>query len=574
MYVLNKIEKEYGIKLKEETCVEQIKEIINKSPYAKGTRDNILDYIKENEEKLDIKWAGHFLNFLINLDNNKEEDLLKDYEVLKEYPLSYYTEFEVAIIKEAKDLAEAKTHLKAAVELKENDALASYYLGSLCFKLEEYKEAKLYYKQAQKNAANSPYEKELKARIYYGVGAIEYKDKEDIKALTKNIKGGMNAFNDLKLANTIFEDLGLKEVFETISNELKKELNNSDDKILNLIDYLEEMTKNDLTEIRKSYNIKGASKLNKTQLAEKINEEVPGQLKEKIKLFDMEILLKLTNILDNDNQIVIKDLPYVNYLKRLGILVEVESCLDELKLVIPADIQAMIKEIIVDDQVKVSINENDQLFKIVNGLMQYYGVIEIEEIVKIIEEYKIGYENVYNFIENCGQYSDKLETIHNIVFLRNIKQIKKIMEEKQNYQTVEYSNIPLKDAIIAGTNNGQILSKEQLEVYDYLKSKSKIDESEFDVYFKELVMMLQYNYSADKIMELVELFVDSKNINKNKLTDQVLKLNNHTKLWALKGNEPSEAFKKKPVVSDEKIGRNDSCPCGSGKKYKKCCMNK
>ncbi|MEJ2040503.1 MAG: SEC-C metal-binding domain-containing protein [Desulfosarcinaceae bacterium] len=23
-----------------------------------------------------------------------------------------------------------------------------------------------------------------------------------------------------------------------------------------------------------------------------------------------------------------------------------------------------------------------------------------------------------------------------------------------------------------------------------------------------------------------------------------------------------------------KIGRNDPCPCGSGKKYKKCCMGK
>ena len=22
-----------------------------------------------------------------------------------------------------------------------------------------------------------------------------------------------------------------------------------------------------------------------------------------------------------------------------------------------------------------------------------------------------------------------------------------------------------------------------------------------------------------------------------------------------------------------KVGRNDLCPCGSGKKYKKCCMN-
>ena len=28
---------------------------------------------------------------------------------------------------------------------------------------------------------------------------------------------------------------------------------------------------------------------------------------------------------------------------------------------------------------------------------------------------------------------------------------------------------------------------------------------------------------------------------------------------------------KQPIISDKKIGRNDMCPCGSGKKYKKCC---
>jgi preprotein translocase subunit SecA len=27
---------------------------------------------------------------------------------------------------------------------------------------------------------------------------------------------------------------------------------------------------------------------------------------------------------------------------------------------------------------------------------------------------------------------------------------------------------------------------------------------------------------------------------------------------------------KKPVKADKKVGRNDPCPCGSGKKYKKC----
>lgn len=28
----------------------------------------------------------------------------------------------------------------------------------------------------------------------------------------------------------------------------------------------------------------------------------------------------------------------------------------------------------------------------------------------------------------------------------------------------------------------------------------------------------------------------------------------------------------KPLVKDTKVGRNDLCPCGSGKKYKNCCL--
>ena len=38
------------------------------------------------------------------------------------------------------------------------------------------------------------------------------------------------------------------------------------------------------------------------------------------------------------------------------------------------------------------------------------------------------------------------------------------------------------------------------------------------------------------------------------------------------GGAPKEAGPKKPVVNKgQKVGRNDPCPCGSGKKYKKCC---
>ncbi|MEZ0536209.1 preprotein translocase subunit SecA [Caldicellulosiruptoraceae bacterium PP1] len=36
-------------------------------------------------------------------------------------------------------------------------------------------------------------------------------------------------------------------------------------------------------------------------------------------------------------------------------------------------------------------------------------------------------------------------------------------------------------------------------------------------------------------------------------------------------NAPTDGVSRKPIVKNQKVGRNDPCPCGSGKKYKKCC---
>jgi preprotein translocase subunit SecA len=36
------------------------------------------------------------------------------------------------------------------------------------------------------------------------------------------------------------------------------------------------------------------------------------------------------------------------------------------------------------------------------------------------------------------------------------------------------------------------------------------------------------------------------------------------------GQQDTREVQKAPVVSEKTIGRNDPCPCGSGKKYKKC----
>ncbi len=44
-----------------------------------------------------------------------------------------------------------------------------------------------------------------------------------------------------------------------------------------------------------------------------------------------------------------------------------------------------------------------------------------------------------------------------------------------------------------------------------------------------------------------------------------------TKAQKLNANDGKEKVKAKPQVNKNKIGRNDPCPCGSGKKYKNCC---
>jgi len=41
------------------------------------------------------------------------------------------------------------------------------------------------------------------------------------------------------------------------------------------------------------------------------------------------------------------------------------------------------------------------------------------------------------------------------------------------------------------------------------------------------------------------------------------------------GHYPSSGLMKiKPYIAETKIGRNEPCHCGSGKKFKKCCINK
>lgn len=49
-------------------------------------------------------------------------------------------------------------------------------------------------------------------------------------------------------------------------------------------------------------------------------------------------------------------------------------------------------------------------------------------------------------------------------------------------------------------------------------------------------------------------------------------LRRHEKLKKIYSNCRRKHYSPPQIVTDRKVGRNDPCPCGSGKKYKKCCL--
>ena len=63
--------------------------------------------------------------------------------------------------------------------------------------------------------------------------------------------------------------------------------------------------------------------------------------------------------------------------------------------------------------------------------------------------------------------------------------------------------------------------------------------------------------------------------------DRIMSAKNNTRIWENNGCTPSELFEiirkrdknivQFPKMHRPEVGRNDPCPCGSGKKYKKCC---
>ena len=114
------------------------------------------------------------------------------------------------------------------------------------------------------------------------------------------------------------------------------------------------------------------------------------------------------------------------------------------------------------------------------------------------------------------------------------------------------------------------ISAAELEVEEQIKKTDGIaDKAVHDRTAEELVSRQPHIYS--KLTELIEEDVREDAMEEE--TAQIIYPPTQVILEAfdaaIEGRRPGETLG--PIVKPKKIGRNEPCPCGSGKKYKRCC---
>ena len=103
--------------------------------------------------------------------------------------------------------------------------------------------------------------------------------------------------------------------------------------------------------------------------------------------------------------------------------------------------------------------------------------------------------------------------------------------------------------------------------YGYMRGVALTDWSALPDELKADLDVIALHGSEEIGDQLDELTEEEYTASIERIQPAALRLYNY---WV---NNPQQPEVKKPMVNGTKVGRNDPCPCGSGKKFKSCCLH-
>ncbi len=223
---------------------------------------------------------------------------------------------------------------------------------------------------------------------------------------------------------------------------------------------------------------------------------------------------------------------------------------------------------------------NALIVRYTDAMLAYYGVLKVDQFTVMLQELmnsELTAAELKALVVKNKEKFKKTEIVGDYIYYSICEEYQAVYEDAQQAEQLDYPKITAEDCesyhirgIIWSDAHEKFakLSKETFGVTDMVEVYDFID---------TITIMFNYYYETADI--IAEIFADSEKPQakvKKKYHRAIVELYNKSPLWIYKGNTPKSAALSKvlPFVQTEKIGRNDPCPCGSGKKYKKCCMNK
>ena len=364
---------------------------------------------------------------------------------------------------------------------------------------------------------------------------------------------------------------------------------------LSLASALEEMTKAELDDIRYNLNVSGTSSLKKAELIERLVPEItafarrwlPSALVEQRQCFE-HLLEKgglSTELRDDDLRL--------DYLRGIGILacgVEKES--EKLAWYLPAELQEEIKKI--SGGAYNSMTElNTEMARLAAGLLFYYGYLNFEQLYEMVLGYldraaaaEVIFQDFVGVMLNASCWLPQIDALPQGMRYYALLDAEKLEDEQHSREALGFAPLAYDKVYEAGEENYIESTDEYRAFAQYLMKEFKLQVLQAADIVGEIYILLQNSGDLSEAADYLSGLGLMKDTEKAKvLLMLTAAFNNSTRMWRLKGYTPDElsaneegARNMGKVIPfghhEQKAGRNDPCPCGSGKKYKKCCLKK
>jgi uncharacterized protein YecA (UPF0149 family) len=349
----------------------------------------------------------------------------------------------------------------------------------------------------------------------------------------------------------------------------------------------------DLQDIRKKWQIKNISSLKKVELIQYLSEAIPFLLGIFISQFDKRRIFLLKNIIANDGVMSARnvELEEMEYFHKTGFMFTGFRNGDSV-VMIPLDLLPSLGEIIQDETILANVKRNTEWIKITRGLLYYYGTVPRDRLVDLIEKYtpvRPDYLDFNRVIFDAMEYYQEIHIDKYGYSYWEVVDPLDVLEEQASRKNIDYYPFSKKQLLEAGETDYVERPKGYSQLLSLFTQEYRMPKQEAIALIEDCIIYVKLGNQPSQLLQYIQTQLTFESLEAvQRLMDALVLLMNNTREWYLKGYTSEELFeqekkallplpeKKGEVISLEtrqKIGRNDPCPCGSGKKFKKCCGN-